>query len=157
MLEEFVSLRNLFSSAPAEPVPEPAEDAAPPPALLEADDLCELLSEIRCFRARLTDAFDTSYERLLRDLASAVLARELALAPADLAAIARRALDRAMEEEPVQLRAHPTDIETLRPLRIGIQADSSLRPGDCVIDLIDGEIDASLGVRVEAVLRAVSS
>ncbi|MEO7201186.1 MAG: hypothetical protein ABI431_00970, partial [Candidatus Tumulicola sp.] len=57
-------------------------------------DLEDASAEARRFRAALADALALSLERLLRDVACDVLARELLLAPPDVAAIAARALER---------------------------------------------------------------
>src|ERR1700733_4355402 len=62
---------------------------------LVRDEACPCagaFSEIRRFHAALADALDFALEGLLRDVACDVLARELSLAPADVAAIAARAL-----------------------------------------------------------------
>jgi hypothetical protein len=127
---------------------EPADDAAshevnPPHAVANA------LRDARLFRARLADAFAFSSRRLLRDLASDVLARELRLAPCDLGALVRR----AAENVPVvRVRVAPCDLGFAAA--VPVIADTSLSAGDAVVELDGGALDARLGVRLAAVLEA---
>ena len=84
-------------------------------------------SEARRFRAALADALAFSLERLVRDIACDVLARELVLAPPDVAAIAARALERYLEDGPLQVRVHPDDRGACAALDLPVVADV-----DCV-------------------------
>ncbi len=115
-------------------------------------DLEDAAAEARRFRAALADAFALSLERLVRDVACDVLARELVLAPPDVAAIAARALERYLDDGPLQLRVHPDDRGACAPLDLRIVTDERLRAGDVVLDVRCGSIDASLGARLETVL-----
>jgi flagellar biosynthesis/type III secretory pathway protein FliH len=133
---------------------EPAVAAPVPPALPEREDL---LREVRVFRARLADAFDDARAALAREFATAVLGRELLLAPPDLARIAARLLAAHAGSQPVRLRVAPGDVpdlaaraDALPPLA----ADATLAPGDAVLELAGGSVDARLGVRLAAVLEA---
>jgi flagellar biosynthesis/type III secretory pathway protein FliH len=123
------------------------------------DETCADISEgdeapaaARRFNAALCDALAFSLERLVRDIACEVLARELELAPCDVATIAARALDRYAGEGVVRVRVHPGDVPVCATLDVPVVADRSLRPGDVVFDVRCGSIDASLGARLEAVL-----
>jgi flagellar biosynthesis/type III secretory pathway protein FliH len=115
-------------------------------------DLAEVASDARRFRAALADALALSLERLVRDVACDVLARELLLAPPDVAAIAARALERYLEDGPLQLRVHPDDRGACASLDLPVVTDGRLRAGDVVLDVRCGSIDASLGARLETVL-----
>jgi flagellar biosynthesis/type III secretory pathway protein FliH len=169
---EFVALADLLR-APAANVP-PQEIAA-------ERDICQLerstetahvdtvreavrdaVRDARLFRARLADAFDDTAARLLRELATDVLARELRLAPCDLAVIVRRAAERAPV---VRVRVAPGDVACAahgpRALAGGtligdipFVADSVLGPGDAIVELEGGALDVRLGVRLAAVLEA---
>jgi flagellar biosynthesis/type III secretory pathway protein FliH len=119
----------------------------------EACPCAGAFSEIRRFHAALADALDFALEGLLRDVACDVLARELSLAPADVAAIAARALTRYANESPVRLRAHPEEIGHLAGINVPVVADSGLRRGDVAIDLQCGTIDAGLGARLLCALE----
>lgn len=114
-------------------------------------ELVEAAREARLFRARLADAFDDAVVRLVRELAVDVLARELRLAPCDISAIARRALERAPV---VRLRVAPEDAGNDYGLPIVV--DPELRAGDAVFELAGGAFDARLGIRLATVLDAVS-
>jgi hypothetical protein len=148
---EFVALADLLRapapSAPPEPIVvverEDAEQGLEvPPEVLAA------VRDARLFRARLADAFEDASTRLLRELAVSVLARELMLAPCDLAALARSVLERAPS---VRLRVAPE--EAGGAYGIVTVADPSLAPGDAIFELTGGALDARLGVRLAGVLE----
>ena len=111
--------------------------------------------EARIFRARLADAFDDAAARLLRELAADVLARELRLAPCDLAAIVRRIAERVPA---VRVRVAGCDAARGVPLPRGCEAlvveDPALARGDAIVELDGGALDARLGVRLARVLEA---
>lgn len=177
---EFVALADLLR-AEAVPAPSSPEHRDPVPTAAERHDLvptaaerdiglaatddCDVASteidrldvgaaarEARLFRARLADALDDALARLLREVAADVLARELRLAPCDVAEIARRALERAPV---VRLRVAPADAGGGYGLPVAV--DPALRAGDAVFELDGGALDARLGVRLASVLDAVAS
>ena len=164
MAAEFVALADLLRAPGADGgavPPTPVADAAAMPELdddggpVDADGVCGVLREARLFRARLADAFDDAAARLLRELASDVLARELRLAPCDVAAIVRRIVQSA----PV-LRVRVAAIDRARgvPLPRGCDValveDPELAGGDAIVELAGGALDARLGVRLATVLEA---
>jgi flagellar biosynthesis/type III secretory pathway protein FliH len=132
-----------------EPSPPPPEAPSLAPTEIET---AAVLSEIRRFRAAVADAFEYEVESLLRDVASDVLARELQLSPADVAAIVERARNRYAREGILAVRVHPCDAGALAHLDLDVLADPALRRGDVAIDLHSGTIDLSLGVRLAALL-----
>lgn len=113
------------------------------------DDVALALREARLFRARLLDAFDGAAARLLRELASTVLARELRSAPCDLAAVIAHVRERAPV---VRARVAPDDVP--RVTGVPVVADPALACGDVIVELDNGAIDARLGVRLAALLEA---
>ncbi|HVA34207.1 MAG TPA: FliH/SctL family protein [Candidatus Baltobacteraceae bacterium] len=138
------------------PEPDPLDSVDPPDdveAACEGGELTEVLSQIRRFRASLADALEVAVERLVRDVAADVLARELALRPADVAEIVAAARRRYAADEPLRMCVHPDERERLHGVDIDVVGDARLRRGDVVIELRSGTIDASLGVRLEAVLE----
>ncbi len=135
-------------SAPALPPP-PAVTPAPV-AVVPADEP-EVLRDVRLFRARLADALATATTTLVRDLAYAVLGRELLTAPADVAAVAARILAEHPAAEPVLIRHAPGEAIDLG---VPTAADPSLAPGDLLLTFADGVVDARLGVRLAVVLEA---
>jgi flagellar biosynthesis/type III secretory pathway protein FliH len=156
MPDAFIPLSEYLRAPAFEAVaidePSPAQEAVAAP---EADDAVETLeralSDLRCFRAALADALDARLERLLLDLACSVLARDLRLAPADLATVVAREVERA-GEPPVRLRAHPDECSALGAFGCPVVADPTLLRGDVTLDLRSGTIRSTLGVRLERAL-----
>jgi hypothetical protein len=146
MPEAFVPLAQHVRAeyAPVAPVPEPEPASAPVAAASHA---------VRRFHAALADALAAAKDDLLRDLACSVLARELALAPADVERIAIALLARVRDERPVRVRAHADDVSALAHIGVPVEVDERARRGDLTIVLRYGSIDASLGARLADVLR----
>jgi len=139
------------------------ETPAPPPSTherqpLEARDreagACErAVEELALLRLAALEAFERARCRLLEALARDVLARELMLAPADLDALAARALRAFAESEPVALVVAPVDaarVSSPLPVRV----DDALCAGDLLIAVRDGEIDARFALRLAEALRS---
>jgi hypothetical protein len=160
---EFIALADLLCP-PTIPPAECAAIVAPAVAEVEsvsaaavedgggadaADAIGAALREARLFRARLADAFDDAAHRLVRELAADVLARELRLAPCDLARIVRRVLASAPA---VRVRVAPADVA--RVAGIAVLPDPALCAGDAIVEVAGGTLDARLGVRLAAVLEA---
>lgn len=135
----------LASSAPTAPEPEIA------PVSFEYD---ETLRAARRFRAALADVLDAAVQQLLPTIAREVLARELRLEGADVAAIVTAALDRFDEERVLSVRAHPHDCEALARIELERIADDALLPGDIFLELRSGTIDLRLRTRLDGVLAA---
>ena len=115
----------------------------------------ELVRDLRIFRARVGELVDEALQTIVRDVAADVLARELQLEPANVQSIAESTIRRYFAEQPVRVRVSPQDAGRLA-CGIPVVADDSLLPGDVAIDLRSGSVDASLGVRLDAVLRSCS-
>jgi flagellar biosynthesis/type III secretory pathway protein FliH len=113
------------------------------------------MRDVRLFHARIAEALESAVERLLCDVACDVLARELQLAPVDIERIVDNVLQRYSAEQPLQVRVHPEDAANLQ-CALPTVVDANLARGDAIVELRDGFIDASLGVRLEAVLRNVA-
>lgn len=131
------------------------EMSAPEPSVAPDEPAAGALVSVRRFHASLREALQTAFESLLLDLASEVLGRELLLEPADLQRIVERTLERYAGLEPLRVRVHPGDAAALE-LEIPLLCDDTLMRGDAIVELRDGEIDASLGVRLEALLESIS-
>jgi hypothetical protein len=119
---------------------------------IDQPDVAAAAREARLFRARLADALDDALARLLREIAADVLARELRLAPCDVAEIARRALERAPA---VRVRVASADAGDAYGLPSVV--DPELHAGDAVFELDGGALDARLGVRLATVLDTVAA
>jgi flagellar biosynthesis/type III secretory pathway protein FliH len=157
--ERFRSLASMIRAAqPQDRAEEPAQAEYPDAAEPEGVALAEvggMLRDVRLFRARVSELVDDTVEKLCCDVAAQVLARELHLAPSDVRKIVDAALRRYFGEEPLRIRAHPREAQSLE-CDIPVVADESLRSGDIIIELRNGTIDATLGVRLDAVLRSLS-
>lgn len=150
---DFVSLAEMLIRSAAPPVaPEevPAPVAAPEAhADIAAVARSAALREARLFRARLADALDEALARLLREVAADVVARELQLAPCDVARIVERA-QRSAPVVAVRLAA----ADAARVTQLPVVIDDALHPGDAVLEVAGGTVDARLGVRLAHVLDA---
>lgn len=109
----------------------------------------DVLRDARLFRARLADAFDAHLARLLREIAASVLGRELRIAPCDLQALVARIVG---DVPIVRVRVCASDASRLHGAEIAI--DPALAPGDAIVELACGSVDARFGVRLAAVLEA---
>lgn len=150
----FVALAVFLRPEPAQSSGDAGVEDAPP---VDADELAETVAAVRCFRAALADALDVAVQTLLADIAAGVLARELELAPSDIAGVVARARERFASEDPLVVRVHPGDLARLAGAPFTTVADERLRRGDVTIELHSGTIDARLGTRLDAVLRAYES
>jgi flagellar biosynthesis/type III secretory pathway protein FliH len=160
--DAFVSLDRILRGEPASVAVAVAEPVAVAPAAAEAVTApesaavtAELLRDVRRFRARLAEAFETARVALVHEFAYAVLGRELQLGAPDIAQIALRMLAEHPGAQPLQLRVAPADVAQLAACADAlppIVADATLEPGDVMLELACGHVDARLGVRLAAVL-----
>ena len=93
-------------------------------------------------------------ERLLAEIAENVLARELTMARADVAAVVAKARERFSSERVLSVRVHPRDRNALGGLEIESVLDETLVPGDIIVELRSGTIDLRLRARLESALAA---
>ena len=142
-----VLVRPVNPQTQAEP---PAQTVTVPGACAEAEEAA--LRSMRLFCAAVAEGVEAAIGQLLNDIAADVLARELQLAPADIARIVERALSRYLCEDPLHVLVHPDDACDVR-CDFPVVKDPSLRPGDARLVLRCGSVDASLGVRLAAVLQ----
>lgn len=135
-----------------------AEDDAAPPRTDEHTDVQpvqEACREARLFAARLHETVGALAARMLEDIAADVLARELRMAPVDIACVIERAIARCLIDEPIRVRAHPDEASAVA-CGIPVVADERLRRGDAVLELRDGLMDCTLGARLSTVLHAAA-
>jgi flagellar biosynthesis/type III secretory pathway protein FliH len=158
--EAFVSLASQLralgmprENQPAGPTAAPSVSDLPPEhAALECERIVE---ELALLRLAALEAFERARGRMLETLAREVLSRELMLAPADLDALAARALQAFAESEPLALVVAPADAARVSsPLPVHI--DASLVAGDLVIAVRDGEIDARFALRLNGAIAAAN-
>jgi flagellar biosynthesis/type III secretory pathway protein FliH len=112
-----------------------------------------VVAELVRMRLFALEAFERGVESMLASFARDVLARELALAPADLEALALEALAAFARDEPVRLVIAPADAARLSaplPLRV----DASLQPGDLVVEVAAGAFESPLVFRLSSSVDA---
>jgi hypothetical protein len=148
---EFVPIAQRLRP-PAQPAAEPPGEAEP----VEAKPGLSLAAvELPLIRLAAREAYARAFERLLNGLARDVLARELAVAPPDLARLMQDALETFEGDEPVSF------VTGGGPGRarfggVPVRVDASLQPGDLLIEVRDGCIDARFAVRLsQAIERAL--
>jgi flagellar biosynthesis/type III secretory pathway protein FliH len=145
----------LAGSAVPQELEVPVEDATACETA-QCDERAEaeaaIVRDLHLFHACIAEGVEAAVELLLSDIAADVLARELQIAPAEIESIVRRALERYAQEQPLRVRLSPSEAARIS-CSVPIVADECLREGDAVIELRDGSIDASLGVRLACVLE----
>jgi hypothetical protein len=153
--ESFVPLATFVRGTSIAPPPR-ALDPLPSVANVVADFAhADLAQELALMRLAAIEAFERSTTRLLRALAEDVLARELAIAPVDVAALVTRVLARYTEHEPVEIVVCPRDAERVRvplPLRV----DAELVSGDLVVVVRDGAFESHFAFRLDAALERIA-
>lgn len=154
---EFKSLASLLLERDDVPGPGLPEAPAASPEFAQPDEIRDawqaLAREVRLFRARLEDELAIALDALLPDVVADVLGRELRLGAIDLQRIVGAAIARYAHEEPLRVRVHPDDAESVAELALGIVCDENLRRGDAVLELRSGTMDATLGTRLETLLH----
>lgn len=154
--ESFRSLADMLAGCEVREEMEAPEEDTPAPETIECEERAEaeaaIVRDLRLFHARIAESVEAAVDTLLADIAADVLARELQIAPAAIEAIVARALQRYAQEQPLRVRLSPCEAERIA-CGVPIVADERLREGDAVIELRDGSVDASLGVRLACVLE----
>ncbi len=116
----------------------------------------DIAHELALMRLAALESFERASADLLGKLAYDVLARELALAPADLSALAARALSLLAEHEPIALAVAPCDVGALQTT-LPLRADASLEPGDLNVEVRDGAFESRFALRVRDTIAATSA
>jgi len=149
------SLRQPVIERAPEPEPAPVtEELTDELSPVVASTTADALRAARIFRAVLADTLGAACARLLRELATDVLARELRLEPADIAVVIRRVIAEC-PDEPVRVRVAPCDVHVA--CAFPVVADPTLQAGDAVLECVHGNVDARLGIRLADVLLAVTA
>lgn len=162
MSEGFIPLARFLRPPPPELVPlslpqPPAAGEPPAPFSHPAETFTEYsaaFGAVRRFRAAVADALDVAVQQLLPEIAENVLARELTLEGADVAAVVAKTRERFSNEKVLTVRVHPRDRNALCGLEIDAVLDESLAPGDVIAELRSGTIDLRLRARLENALDA---
>ena len=149
MFEGFVPLAAFLR--PERPRIDVLPEAVPEPLHSDIEDA---VGAARRFRAALSDALDVAVVRLLREISTNVLGRELQTADCDIAAVVAAARARFENERVLVIRAHPQDLDALGVFEIECVADSRLRQGEVLFEVRSGTIDQRFAARLEAAVSA---
>jgi len=139
----------VASSAPDVAVVAQAVAVSPAPMV------ASFCSDVALARVAALEAFERGAAALLERLAKDVLARELTIAPADVSSIVRRLVAGFDAASPVAIVVAPADAETI-DCGIPVRGDSSLAPGDVVLVVRDGTVDARMALRLRQALSEAS-
>jgi hypothetical protein len=148
---------HLAPGARPEPVPEVASSSLVTQHVSERQEFPEhraaevsvqrFCGELALARLAAIEAYERAGRELIATLANQVLARELALAPSDIEALARNVLERFASEEPVAVVVSPS-LATRICTGIPVRADLVLDDDDLVLEVRDGLLDLRLNVRL---------
>jgi flagellar biosynthesis/type III secretory pathway protein FliH len=116
----------------------------------------DVAQELALMRIAALEAFERASADLLGRLARDVLARELALAPADLCALAARALAVLADHEPIALVVAPGDVAALQTT-LPVRADAALEPGDLIVEVRDGAFESRFALRVNETVATTAA
>lgn len=108
-----------------------------------------IVASFALLQAAAAEAYERGVVVLLARLAREVLGRELLLAPADLSALAAEMLAQARGDEPVAVHVALGCAAACR-VDVPVVEDPALAPGDLVLAVRDGAVDARLSVRLAA-------
>jgi hypothetical protein len=113
----------------------------------------DAIAELVRMRLFALEAFERGVESMLASFARDVLARELAIAPPDLSALASHALAAFHRDEPIRLVVSAADVSRVTsplPLRM----DPALQAGDLVVEVAAGAFESPLAFRFSTALDA---
>jgi len=166
--ERFVSLATLVrASAPvreaptvasATPATQPTAPTHDARVVRNVRDFAhaDVVHELALLRLAAREACERAAVLLLETLAHEVLARELALAPVDLAALVRSVLATAAASEPIALAVAPADADRVHAT-LPVRVDAALAAGDLVVDVRDGAFVSTFALRLEDALARVAA
>ncbi len=112
----------------------------------------DIVHDLTLMRLASLEAFENAARRLIADLAHDVLARELALAPADIETLVARSLAALVDHEPVSLAVAAADRERVRA-PLPIRTDAALVAGDLIVYVRDGAFESTFGFRLTDALE----
>jgi hypothetical protein len=116
----------------------------------------DIAQELALMRIAALESFERASAELLGRLARDVLARELALAPVDLCALAARALAAFADHEPIALAVAPSDVAGFATT-LPVRADTMLEPGDLIVEVRDGAFESRFALRVAETIATTAS
>ena len=161
MDDRFVTLASLvvipaLAPSPVATVASPV--AAAPRGSKPALDIAraDIAQELALMRIAALESFERASADLLGRLARDVLARELALAPVDLCALAARALAALSDHDPIALVVAPDDVAAFESA-LPIRSDATLHAGDLIVEVKDGAFESRFALRVCETVESIAA
>jgi flagellar biosynthesis/type III secretory pathway protein FliH len=126
-----------------------------------------VLREAEDVRRRILDELESEVRMLAVEIAEKLVARQLELDPASIAAVVHEALEAVRERENVVVYAHPSHVEHLRKAApklkellpagaaLRIIGDAELDEGGVLVETERGLVDATTDVRWREILKAL--
>lgn len=150
--------------------PTPPAPPTPPSGLAEGSRaLAMALEQLRLESEHLAQQARSDALELGFVVARKILEMEISANPAALFALIRSAVRKVGDARTLTLRLHPEDCQRLEAaggiremgelsmMTVEVRPDSSLSPGDCVIDSELGRVDGRLAARLAELKRQVES
>ena len=116
----------------------------------------DIAQELSLMRIAALESFERASAELLGRLARDVLARELALAPVELCALAARALAAFSDRDPIGLVVAPSDVAAF-DCALPVRSDAMLEPGDLIVEVNDGAFESRFALRVRETIAATAA
>jgi flagellar assembly protein FliH len=164
--------RRMATGRPPEPPPPPAGPTAEQLEAIRAQAMQRVAHAVEVLRLhaeRLAEQARADALEIGFRVARRILEAELSSSPEPFFALVRAALKRAGDSRKVAVRVHPQDAKALGPAiaadglgvataTVEVIQDSSLSPGDCVVDTDFGKVDGRLQTRLDELqLAAVAA
>lgn len=152
-----------------EPLAPPLPPPPPQPGPEFAARLAQAIAEMRRQSQRLGEQAESDVVEMAVIIARRILEAELSTGTEPLFSLVRSAIRRLGESRRITVRLCPTDAAAVQaagegsPLsglaiaKVEVMADSTLSPGDCIVDGEHGTVDGQLSSRLDEVRRIVTS
>lgn len=129
----------------------------------------EVLREAEAVRRRILTELEPEIRELAVEIAEKLVARQMALEPETIAAVAREALETVRERENVVIYAHPSHTEHLQRAAaelkkllpagavLRVVGDADLEAGGVLVETEEGLVDATADFRWREILKALET
>jgi flagellar assembly protein FliH len=123
------------------------------------DRLARNIADISGLRAKLRREAEGDLVTLAIAIARRVIHRELAVDPDAIQGLVKAALEKVQARDICNIRMHSDYLAQVRPLlqrfnvQVEIAPDSTLKPGDFVIETKRGNLDASIDTQLQEIER----
>jgi Flagellar assembly protein FliH len=152
-----------------EPLAPPLPPPPPQPGPEFAARLAQAVADLRQQAQRLGEQAEADVVEMAVIIARRILEAELSTGTEPLFSLVRSAIRRLGESRRITVRLCPSDaaavqaagdgspVAGLAIAKVDVMADSTLGPGDCIVDGEHGTVDGQLSSRLDEVRRIVTS